>query len=220
MKRNKKQQQMARYLSVFCICVMYLSMLRIPVKAEEKSVTVKIPVSCIGTNTTERFTYELEGGDSEYEQVEAKQLTLSDGEEGSFSITYNYPGTYQYTVHQEAGNDEETTYDDTVYQIDVYVTENDAGELGITPVAYVEGETEKREILSYHNSKELQPEEPTKPEEPAKGSVSVTEERIAEEPKTGDEGRLFIWMAVSAAAFGTLVILGKTRRDQRGKEDA
>ena len=142
MKRNKKKQQKALCPLVVFLCMMYLAVLTIPVKAEDKSVTVKIPVTCIGRNTEERFNYEIEGGESEYEQVENRTLTLSDGEEGSFVITCNYPGTYRYTVHQQAGQDEKTTYDDTVYQIDLYVTENVQGELGITPVAYVKGETE------------------------------------------------------------------------------
>ena len=238
MKKNKKKQQMAVCLSVVFLCMMYLTALVIPVKAEEKSVTVKIPVTCTGTNTTERFTIELEGGDSEYEQVQEKTLELSDGEEKQFVITYHYPGTYHYTVHQKAGTDEKTTYDDTTYQVDVYVTENEQGELGITPVAYVKGQTEKLGKLSYQNSREKPetPEEPEIPEEPAEPEqpeeepkkepekqpepTAVTQVQTVAEPKTGDTSQLWVWGTGTVTALGIMVALGGIKKKQRGRKDA
>ena len=242
MKGTKKKQRMALGLSVFILCIMYLAVLVVSVKAEEKSVTVKIPVTCTGTNTTERFTVELEGGDSEYEQVQEKTLELSDGEEKQFVVTCHYPGTYHYTVRQKAGTDEKTTYDDTTYQVDVYVTENEQGALGVTPVAYVKGQTEKLEKLSYQNSREKpetpgepetpeEPAEPEKPEEePKKESEKpvekqpeptvVTQVQTVAEPKTGDTSRLWIWGTGTVTGFGIMVALGGIRKKQRGRKDA
>ena len=126
------------------------------VKAEEKKVTVKIPVSCTGENTDESFVYLLEGGQSEYEKVTDESLTLKDGEKSFFVIDYTYPGTYHYTIQQKKGTDNATTYDSTVYNVDVYVTENESGVMATEPVIYEEGSTEKKAEASFVNSKKRQ----------------------------------------------------------------
>jgi len=45
----------------------------------------------------------------------------------SIAEGFTTPGTYKYIVTQETGSDSNTTYDKTVYNADVYVTENDSG---------------------------------------------------------------------------------------------
>lgn len=208
-----KKRKLTYILSGILSSMLWISGVSLSARAEEKTVTVRIPVSCTGDHTDERFTFELEGGGSVYEQLQEKTLELSDGEENSFAVVYNYPGTYHYTVHQKAGTDEQTVYDDTVYQIDVYVTENDAGEKEVHPVMYVKGEMEKREKLEFHNSREV----PTSPEEPkqpdAVTPVSVPEVQRTE-PRTGDNSSLTLCMLVLLAASGTIYMVGRMRKKQ------
>lgn len=214
-----KKRKLTYILSGILSSMLWISGVSLSARAEEKTVTVRIPVSCTGDHTDERFTFELEGGDSVYEQVQEKTLELSDGEENSFAVVYNYPGTYHYTVHQKAGTDEQTVYDDTVYQIDVYVTENDAGEKEVHPVMYVKGEMEKREKLEFHNSREVpaspeEPEQPKEPEQPdAVTPVSVPEVQRTE-PRTGDNSRLTLWIAVLLSATGMICTVGRMRKKQ------
>lgn len=210
---NKKKRKKTGQLSLLLFCVLCLTRGAVPVKAADKSVQIRIPVSCTGTDTTERFHYELEGGESEYEQVDTGRLTLSDGEEGNFEITCNYPGTYYYTVRQEKGTDVLTTYDDTVYRVEVYVTENEEGQLAATSMAYIAGETGKRDVLRYQNSKEKvqQPEEAQAQPEKATGYQTG--------PKTGDETNWCLWLMMTVSCTGTVGLLWM-KKNQRGKEDA
>lgn len=217
---NKKKRKKTGQLSLLLLCVLCLTRGAVPVKAADKSVQIRIPVSCTGTDTTERFHYELEGGESEYEQVDTGRLTLSDGEEGNFVITCNYPGTYHYTVRQAKGTDEQTTYDDTVYQVEVYVTENDEGQLAATSMAYIAGDTEKRDVLRYQNSKEKvqQPEKPqAQPTEPQAQPEKATEYLTG--PKTGDETNWCLWLMLAVSCTGTAGMLW-LKKNQWGKEDA
>ena len=208
-----KKRKLTYILSGILSSMLWISGVSLSARAEEKTVTVRIPVSCTGDHTDERFTFELEGGGSVYEQLQEKTLELSDGEENSFAVVYNYPGTYHYTVHQKAGTDEQTVYDDTVYQIDVYVTENDAGEKEVHPVMYVKGEMEKREKLEFHNSREV-PTSPEEPEQPdAVTPVSVPEVQRTE-PRTGDNSSLTLCMLVLLAASGTIYMVGRMRKKQ------
>lgn len=199
-----KKRKLTYILSGVLVSILWIVGAGLCARAEEKTVTARIPVSCTGDHTDERFTFELEGGDSVYEQVDTGSLTLADGEEGYFAVTYSYPGTYHYTAEQKPGSDDATVYDHTVYQIDVYVTENDAGEKEVHPVMYVKGEMEKREKLEFHNSREV----PASPEEPEQPEVQRTG------PRTGDNSRLPLWIAALLSATGMICTVGRMRKKQ------
>ena len=99
-------------------------------------------VSFGGTKTLEgkdlekdQFTFELQETDDKWaakKGVEAK--TASNGEGGAYrfgSIEYDKAGTYYYTVKEQNGGKTENgiTYDKTVYQIKVEVTDDGKGNL-------------------------------------------------------------------------------------------
>lgn len=54
----------------------------------------------------------------------------------SIAEGFTTPGTYKYIVTQETGSDSNTTYDKTVYNADVYVTENDSGVMNAETIVY------------------------------------------------------------------------------------
>lgn len=138
-----------------------------------RMVTVQLPVSCVGKNTSETFEYLLSFENAEAQTVEKDTLRLKNGEEGSFTVTYTEPGTYHYTLSQKKGSDAGTAYDSTVYTIDVYVTENEDGTLFAEAVAYVQGNSGKKEKLDFVNEKELSE---AVPEDETKGSNDKTGE--------------------------------------------
>ena len=204
----------------FCAAVLLLLVMCLPAPAYAaesgaggKTITAQIPVSCTGTNTTEQFVFRLTGESSPFQTVENETLILKDKEKGFFRITYTYPGTYHYTVSQERGKDGATTYDDTVYCVDVYVTENEKGNLYADPVVYIEGESEKKAELSFFNEKK-------KPEKQS-GQPEKDPGRPGNMPKTGDDTPLFLWvllMVVSGAAG--LIIWQMVRIKKRGERSA
>lgn len=180
-------------------------------------VTAQIPVSCTGQNTTERFLYRLEGIQSDTEGADRTEFYLKDGEKGTFSITYQVPGTYHYTITQNKGTDKKTTYDDTIYQADVWVYwENDR--LKADVIVYVKGETQKRAEAAFYNEKEVPKEtEATngngtnKPTHSSGGSQSSTS--YSGNVKTGDETPLAALLGMMLVSTGlVLIILGKRRR--------
>lgn len=125
-------------------------------------VTTRIEVSCEGKNTDETFIYDLETDNDQYQKISSKTLALKNGEKGQFDITFEVPGTYHYTLSQREGQDAATTYDDTVYTVDVYVTEDDNGIMYTDTVAYVDGEKEKKTEVVFKNEKKLSPKEKRK----------------------------------------------------------
>lgn len=166
----------------------------------DKTVMVQIPVSCVAVNTSETFQYLLSCESTTYQIVESDTLSLKDGEEGSFFIFYTYPGTYHYTVSQKEGMDSRTSYDGTVYTIDVYVTEDDTGIMSAEPVIYVRGEAEKKAKLEFVNEKEVSVEEKT----------SV---------RTGDTAQTGLWIAgLLVPAILIVTLAAKRERGARKNE--
>ena len=114
-------------------------------------VTARIPVSCVAENTDEDFTYQITGESTEYEIIKNDSLVLGNGDTGVFEIDYTYPGTYSYEILQLSGNDDKTTYDTTVYDVDVFVTENEEGILSLEPIIYISGEADKKADCKFTN---------------------------------------------------------------------
>lgn len=180
-----------------CLAAMLMLFSILPVCAAEKTVEVKIPVSCTGENTTESFFYHLKAEPSEFQTLATDSLSLRDGETGRFSILYTYPGTYHYTISQEKGTDEKTTYDETVYNVDVYVTEDENGKMSAEPIIYLNGSNEKKQSAGFRNIKKLDTNKTT-------GNV-----------KTGDRSNAAFWIAASgfSAMLMGIMILRRKKED-------
>lgn len=181
-----------------CLAAMLMLFGTMPVCAAEKTVEAKIPVSCTGKNTTESFSYHLKAEPSEFQTLATDSLSLRDGETGSFSVLYTYPGTYHYTLSQEKGTDEKTTYDETVYKVDVYVTEDEDGRMSAEPVIYLNGSSEKKQSAGFRNIKKLDTNKTT-------GNV-----------KTGDRSNTAFWIAalgLSTMLMGIMVLRKKKQED-------
>lgn len=67
-------------------------------------------------------------------------------------ITYDTVGIYSYTVMQVSGTNELCTYDETVYDVTVYITNDlDGSGLESTVVVYREGETDEKTNMVFEN---------------------------------------------------------------------
>lgn len=122
-------------------------LLSFPVSAAEKSVSVQIPVSCIGKNSSETFQYQILPETTQFQELESDSLSLKDGETGVFRISYQVPGAYHYSVRQLKGNHSRTAYDETVYSVDVYVTEKEDGAMAAEAIAYMDAEKKNAFLL-------------------------------------------------------------------------
>lgn len=169
------------------------------VESLKSNVAVKtsIPVSCVAENSGEKFTYILKHltTDSyikDHEAVAISSLELKNGTSDYFVIWYDYPGTYSYEITQTAGSATDTTYDDAVYTVDVYVTEDEKGKLHTEPIIYKKGTTEKFDSASFTNV------------------VTIK----SDNKKTGDYSSLAVWASIMVVS----AFIGAILYIKRGKE--
>lgn len=215
--RYKKKKVMKVMTMVMLFLTLMSAAVCNPVSVEasdtaEKTVTARIPVVCEKVDSEETFRYQLKGSPSQYEEIEQTELELKGGEKGYFQISYHYPGTYYYTVSQIAGTDKKTTYDNTEYQVDVYVTESENGELFAQPILYLKGEDEKKAELAFKNTRETEKGSSNTPNT-AKGKTD-TRHKV----KTGDTTDI-IWWSVFLVISGMVLITATLQKNRMRREE-
>lgn len=127
-------------------------------------------------------------------------------------IIYNKVGVYHYTVWQEKGSHSRGTYDDSMYKLIISVTNSTEGDgYDITIAVYKDGVTEKQSKISFLNKYASKPSKPEEPEEP---EVYPYVQPKVSPLKTGDNANIILWIAVLAVAVGSVVYIGKKRKNQ------
>ena len=193
------------------ILVMYLMMMTPPVLAAELPITkIKFSVSLEGTlpSKAEGFTVNLKADDINNPMPEGTvneiySVTV-DGEDIAYfpEMTFSRVGVYNYTIWQEKGNNVDCTYDDSTYNLTVYVTNKENGDgLEATSVLYKGNETEKLDEASFHNIYKTIP--------PIKEDVmSITDIVEPESVNTGDQSNIIFWIILSSIGdIGILYIV-------------
>ena len=124
------------------------------------------------------------------------ELTLKDGETGRFEIDLVEPGVFDYTV-QTVPDDRNIVFDDTVYSIKIYVTEN-VDKLEANMIATKSEEKYSGSKLIFVNSEESSDDSPTE---------SSNNDR---NPKTSDDTRMemyFLFAMIASVGLLTLSIV-------------
>ena len=148
------------------------------------------------------------------------ELTLKDGEIGRFDIDFVEPGVFDYTV-KTVPDDRDIIFDDTIYNIKIYVTDRD-GTLEANMIAS-KGE-EKYSRLIFVNTEKGGDEPTTNPTDSSDNGGSPPDKN--RNPKTGDDARMelsFLFAMIASAGLLTLsiVYLIDTRKmiNKKNKED-
>lgn len=132
----------------------FLLSLPLPVHAASgtagKKVDVKIPVTYTAENVTENLRCRLEYEENDSQSIDKTLLILKDGEEGTFTLTYTATGTYHCKLHQVKGTAGNIIYDERIFQIDVYVTDDGMGNLMADAVVYTE-DSDKLPSVNFTN---------------------------------------------------------------------
>ena len=132
---------------------------------------------------------------------EKTALTLKDGEIGKFDIEFTEVGVFDYTV-KTVPDDRDIEFDDTVYNLKFYVTDND-GRLEATTIAS-KGE-EKYSRLIFVNTEKGGDEPTTNPTDSSyKGDSPLDKNR---NPKTNDDTRMEIYFLFAIIASAGLLAL-------------
>ena len=148
------------------------------------------------------------------------EITLKDGEIGRFDIDFSDPGVFDYTV-KTVPDDRDIEFDDTVYNLKFYVTDND-GRLEATMIAS-KGE-EKYNRLIFVNTEKGGDEPTINPTDSSDNGGSPLDKNG--NPKTGDDTRMelyFLFAMIASAGLLALsiVYLIDTRKmiNRKNKED-
>lgn len=115
-------------------------------------------------------------------------------------LTFDKAGTYNYTVTEKNTNAKGITYDESVYNIQVDVVDNEDGTLNMTTTTTKDGEVSS---IVFKNKAEKD----SVPEQPEKGDTSNT--------STQTYAGLFTSLAVNAAALAGIATLLKKRNAKK-----
>lgn len=190
-------------------CMMLISFFLFPFMAsaadKQEAATARIPVCCSADNIMEVFELVLTG-----DGQDPLKLEMQDGMESGFVVEFTAPGTYHYTVRQTRGKTDDILYDDAVYAVDVYVTEDEKGKMTAEPVAYVKGSREKQEKLSFVNKRDAETRT-TEKDAGDKGNgngMADGKDSVNRAAKTDDASSVISWtclLCASAALFLTIM---------------
>ena len=78
-------------------------------------------------------------------------VNINDSGEGSFKIRITEPGTYDYLVYQIKGDDENVNYDNTIYEVHVFVVSNEDNELQYSVAVNIADTDRKPETVEFKN---------------------------------------------------------------------
>ena len=141
---------------------------------------------------------------------EKTELTLKDGEIGKFDIDFTEVGVFDYTV-KTVPDDRDIEFDDTVYNLKFYVTDND-GRLEMTLIASKGEEKYSAERLVFVNTKKGGDEPTTNPKETPTDSSDKggSTDNKNKNPQTGDDTRMemyFLFAMIASAGLLALSII-------------
>lgn len=191
---------------VMCLMTMALPALA----AGNTEVEIPVTVALTGTKPKpdEEYTIKLESTVTGQPMPTKSTMTITGADTDSFKIQFNTVGVYYYTITQTPGTNKKCTYDKTVYQVEVYITNNpDMTDLEPTVVVNKltdqkdndDGQTDLSKVkeILFTNKYKVQ----------SSGT-----------PKTGDESSPVLYGVLIALGLGILLALFFTRRPRTMEE--
>lgn len=163
-------------------------------------------------------------------------------------ITFPKLGIYEYTVHQEIGGISRCDYDNTVYQMRVYVTNAENGEgFESTTILYIDDVNTKYaqiEFVNEYDERNTRPTDPTNPTNPTSPTTPTDPTTPPTSPSSNnpvdeiDDDDIFgvlgafdqempfgvlpatgtLWWAVPILVLGGILLMIVGRRRNRGSE--
>lgn len=133
------------------------------------------------------------------EEAPMPEITeYKDVTEGVFKFEFSEPDTYYYKIYQKAGDEEDVTYDETVYNVIVFITAEEDGSLTPIVTIGVDGDGHKPEEIEFTNVRDEVPPEEGTPGSPGQKPGDV---------QTGDNSRIDLWVMIAIISFALLVII-------------
>ena len=214
-----RSKWMKRLIAPLLAALLFVS-LQGNVKAAEYQCEISIPVSVNITGNTEEapetsFDVVMEPITEEASQT---SITVAGNTSGSFDPrTYNAPGDYVYKVYQEAGTDKYFTYDSSIYEVTVRVTNAEDGGLEAFIWAVKDDSDQKVDKIEFNNRYNKKTVTPTTEKKTTtKRTVKASVGRASKKVKTGDDSNPLLWScvaAVSVICIALFLLAGRKRRN-------
>ena len=161
-------------------------------------VNAEVPFKCVKAEKVlgEKYNIVIERMDESSPEPDTDEITLSGTGTGIFGIEIDEPGTYQYKVYERTGTNKNIIYDDTIYEVTLFVTQDDDGILDYQ-VILSNGTIFKPTEIKFVNK--------------SKGGAIIA---------TGEQSSAFIPYAFAAFGIGcSILILALKRRKEMEADD-
>ena len=173
--------------------------------------TVKVPVLVQNTSGT----VVIESGKEGTPMPEQTELQIGMNETKTFEeIHYDQPEDYHYRIYQKAGQQEQTIYDNTIFDVTVRVIRMENGTLTAKLWCQSEGKEEKADKIIFVNTGKNE----TIEREPVKAPENVTTKSIITKHKTvktGDMAPIGILIALAGISAGTMTAITRWKKKQK-----
>lgn len=199
MRMISKLTRLAASVLLMCSVLLALSysvragFINTPVNAE-------VPFECVKAEKVlgEKYNIVIERMDESSPEPDTDEITLSGTGTGVFGIEIDEPGTYQYKVYERTGANKNIIYDDTIYEVTLFVTQDDDGILHYQVILSNGSIFKPAEIKFVNKSKD------------SGGAVIATGEQLS----------AFIPYAFAAFGIGcSILILARVRRKEMEADD-
>lgn len=160
---KKAITQIGGILMAALLCCVIMPQTALAEGAPEIIIPVELSISGSAPAVPETYTIELKADNAAFPLPTGAMdgvyaLSVTGAGNGSFpAISYSKVGVYSYTISQKSGTDPKCSYDSTVYQLTVYVTNTEGGTgLEATAVMHLSGTAEKPVLARFTNSYEVE----------------------------------------------------------------
>lgn len=216
--KRKLIKYMTTALLIFTMCLIVA-----PKAAAAEVSTVEIPVTVTLTGfppeVDENFEIVLKANDSTYPMPDGsansvyKMIITGAATAKLPEIKFSVLGIYAYTISQTAGTNELCSYDESVYNVRVYITNADDGSgLESTVIAYKTSEADKLDEIEFINDYEIEiPDE----EIPGGPTDPPSTEPPDDAPKTGDDTVIWPYIVLFISTMAIILILTLTGKKKK-----
>lgn len=216
MKRSYKK-------SVIMIVVLCMAFLSCGINSfsmdKYNELTVRIPFDFIDSSDAGDDCLVKIECEKDSPKPDSETKKLKDGDFDYFTIKADIPGIYKYKVFEVPGNKDGVFYDDTVYNITIYVTNTDKEDELVYTMTVESSKTgakpEKVEFKNRNASSERDvPEETPTGDNPAGGSSdsSVNKNTGANSLVTGDNAPILVVIVICVISLFMIIFTIKKKR--------
>ena len=190
-----------------------------PLRVELPSVEVKLEGTA--PSPTEEYQIVLEADKISYPMPEGSAdgkytLTITGSETASFpDISYSELGVYSYTIYQVKGSNSQCTYDETVYTMKVYIT-NEGVERVVRVKDSDDPDAKNMEVVFTNKyptaTDDLDDPMPRRDRLTPTPSADPDNPNDPDGPQTGDSSHLWLYICLGAVSLIVLVALSLTKQ--------